>query len=350
MCFIMASLPQIQVRKNYAVFSFAHLNNFAASSFNMPFTTLSYYNWLFGKETWPTLGFESSHSTGNSSMSSFDIYPDSPQQYDNRQSHLTMSRSSATVNQAFKQSDIGFEMPRVSSDFSRRSFSQESMSPETSAANQILALSQMAGTNMAASLGYLNTGFSSPIPNRIHVPTTPDYLPTPITSGSNCEIDNNIDRSKQIRRLPVIDEAARQSVLSLIDRGHPKVPDELEITRDHPLLSLTVLQDYCDLYFTRFNKSYPLLHQATFNPVQVDALLLTSVLLLGATYSDRESHLFAICVHDIMRAQILASADFTTRPPLWILQTILLVECFGKSRAGQLQHDMSHLFHGLLIK
>lgn len=32
-----------------------------------------------------------------------------------------------------------------------------------------------------------------------------------------------------------------------------------------------------------------------------------------------------------------------------MLQTILLVECFGKSRAGQLQHDMSHLFHGLLI-
>lgn len=32
-----------------------------------------------------------------------------------------------------------------------------------------------------------------------------------------------------------------------------------------------------------------------------------------------------------------------------MLQTILLVECFGKSRAGQKQHDMSHLFHGMLI-
>jgi hypothetical protein len=110
------------------------------------------------------------------------------------------------------------------------------------------------------------------------------------------------------------------------------------------------LQDYCDLYFTRFNISYPLLHQATFNPAKIDPLLLTSVLLLGATYSDRESHLFAICIHDIMRAQILGSPDFTPRPPLWIIQTILLVQCFGKSRAGQLQHDMSHLFHDLLIK
>lgn len=32
-----------------------------------------------------------------------------------------------------------------------------------------------------------------------------------------------------------------------------------------------------------------------------------------------------------------------------MLQTILLTECFGKSRAGQKQHDMAHLFHGLLI-
>ena len=224
------------------------------------------------------------------------------------------------------------------------------MSPETSAANQILALSQMAGTSMAASLGYLGTDSSSPLPMQFHS-NGHNYPPTPITSESSYDVESrNLDQTKQNRKLPLIDEAARQSILDLIDRGRPKVPDGLEITRDHPLLSLPVLQDYCDLYFTRFNISYPLLHQATFDPGRVDSLLLTSVILLGATYSDRESHLFAICVHDIMRVQILDSPDFTTRPPLWILQTILLVECFGKSRAGQLQHDMSHLFHGLLIK
>lgn len=325
-------------------------NSCAASSFNSPFTTLSYYNWLFEKETWPTLGFESSHPAGNSSISTSDLHPHSSlQQPGIRQSHVELPHSSGTASQTFKQRDLAFEMRGTASDFSRRSFSQESMSPETSAANQILALSQMAGTNMAASLGYVGTGFPSPRLNQIHK-TGLEYLLTPITSGSSYEMDNSFDQSKPIRSRPVITEGARQSVLSVIDRGRPKVPDGLEITRDHPLLSLPVLQDYCDLYFTRFNTSYPLLHQATFDPAQVDPLLLTSVLLLGATYGDRESHLFANCVHDIMRAQILGSPDFTTRPPLWILQTILLVECFGKSRAGQLQHDMSHLFHGLLIK
>lgn len=322
-------------------------NFLKASSFNNPFTTLSYYNWLFEKDAWSTLVSESSHPPGSSSMTPFAIFHDSPSQYySNRQSQMEMPGSSGT-NRQIQRSGPEFELSRTSSNFSRRSFSQESMSPETSAANQILALS-MPGANMAASLGYVDIGFSSPVPNRTRRSGL-DYLPTPITSSSSCELDN-IPQFKQTRKLPVIDEVARKSVLNLIDRGRPKVPDGLEITRDHPLLSLPILQDYCDLYFTRFNIAYPLLHAATFITAQADPLLLTSVLLLGATYSDRESHLFAICIHDIMRAQILGSPDFTTRPPLWILQTILLVECFGKSRAGQLQHDMSHLFHGLLIK
>lgn len=51
----------------------------------------------------------------------------------------------------------------------------------------------------------------------------------------------------------------------------------------------------------------------------------------------------------MLRPQIFANAGFSAKPDLWVLQTILLVECFGKSRAGQKQHEMSHLFHGLLI-
>lgn len=205
---------------------------------------------------------------------------------------------------------------------------------------------------MAASLGYHDTGYPSPLPNRIQggISNSPEYLPTPVTSGSSYEMNVHIDRPQKPRTLPVINGVAQEAVLRLIERARPKALDGSEITRDHPLLSLPVLQDYCDLYFKRFNVSYPLIHQATFDPSQVDPLLLTAILLLGATYSNKDSHLFAICLHDIMRAQILGSEHFTPRPKLWILQTILLVECFGKSRAGQLQHDMSHLFHGLLIK
>lgn len=88
---------------------------------------------------------------------------------------------------------------------------------------------------------------------------------------------------------------------------------------------------------------------STFDPSSVDTLLLASVLLLGATYADKDAHQVAVCIHDVLRPQIFANAGFSAKPGLWVLQTILLVECFGKSRAGMKQHDMSHLFHGLLI-
>ena len=56
-----------------------------------------------------------------------------------------------------------------------------------------------------------------------------------------------------------------------------------------------------------------------------------------------------VCIHDVLRPQIFANPGFSVKSEIWVLQTILLVECFGKSRAGQKQHDLAHLFHGLLI-
>lgn len=149
--------------------------------------------------------------------------------------------------------------------------------------------------------------------------------------------------------LPIIDEVARAQVLDVIEAAKPVTPDGLYISRNHPLLSLSSLQTYCDLYFTRFNTAYPLIHQPTFDASRVETVLLVSVLLLGATYCEKDAHQMAVCIHDVLRPQIFAHAGFNAKPDLWVLQTILLVECFGKSRAGQKQHDMAHLFHGLLI-
>lgn len=151
-------------------------------------------------------------------------------------------------------------------------------------------------------------------------------------------------------KLPIIDEITRSRILDFIVQAGPKTPEGALITRDHHLLSLPALQEYCDLFFCRFNATYPLLHQATFEPSEVETLLIVSVSLLGATYGHKAGHRLAVCIHDVLRAQIFQSTAFQAKSELWVLQTILLVECFGKSRAGQTQHDMAHLFHGLLIK
>jgi hypothetical protein len=75
----------------------------------------------------------------------------------------------------------------------------------------------------------------------------------------------------------------------------------------------------------------------------------TNLLYVYFAMGFANADLLQVCIHDVLRPQIFASGGFSAKPDLWVLQTILLVECFGKSRAGQKQHDMSHLFHGLLI-
>lgn len=149
---------------------------------------------------------------------------------------------------------------------------------------------------------------------------------------------------------PIMDNDSRGRILDLLTAARPLMPANIDVRADNPLLSLLSMQNCLDLFFSRFNVVYPLLHKPTFEPEKTETFLLLAVLLLGATYSDKEMHMLAVCIHDTLRAQIFQHPEFTAQPELWILQTMLLVECFGKSRAGQKQHDMSHLFHGLLIK
>lgn len=152
------------------------------------------------------------------------------------------------------------------------------------------------------------------------------------------------------RRLPKVTDEARDGLMQLISKSRPTRPDKSEINSSDPLLSLSSLQHYSDLFFTCFNSTYPLIHPGTFNSSMVEPLLLMSIILLGASYGDKKAHLLAVCIHDIMRPLIHSSREFGPRPKLWMLQTILLVECFGKSRAGERQHDMSNIYHGLQIK
>ncbi|KAF3046349.1 hypothetical protein E8E12_003636 [Didymella heteroderae] len=112
------------------------------------------------------------------------------------------------------------------------------------------------------------------------------------------DVERPMSMLQSSQSLPIIDELARQQILDLIDITQPTAPDGSIVMRDHP---------------------------------------------------EKDAHQLAVCIHDVLRPQIFANAGFSSKPDLWVLQTILLVECFGKSRAGQKQHDMSHLFHGLLI-
>ncbi|KIW15393.1 hypothetical protein PV08_05439 [Exophiala spinifera] len=331
-----------------------------ASSFNMPFTTMNNYNWLFDLSDSTRISLPASQnyntmpevqgSTQGSQMEALQYQPTSQQAPDLfRNGNRAFSSSSA--EEIFRQPAL-----------------QQTSSSSPAAAIQGTEMFQFSspqvqnsGATTTSSLGPVEPHISgNPTPELDFSPqttTSPDSMQTqaahPVNMASHIPNSlfniHTLPPSPPRRSMPTMDDVSRNEILDILVAAKPKTPEGSEISRDHPLLSLSSMQNYLDLFFSRFNVAYPLLHQATFDPSQTEPLLLLAVLLLGATYSEKAIHRLAVCIHDVLRAQIFQHSAFSSTPELWMLQTILLVECFGKSRAGQKQHDMAHLFHGLLI-
>lgn len=279
-----------------------------SSSFNMPYTTQINYDWLFSLDN----NFSNVPST---SLSPY---------------------SSAIQEQALS---ISLGRANVSSEVRHYDNTTES------------TLTSMASLDYARTIGSTQHTTSPSVSDGAEFSLLSASRPDYPADRLEAEFERPLATLQPPKRLPSIDEFTYAQILETIKDARPSSPSGSLLDTNHPLLSHSSLQSYCDLFFTRFNTAYPLIHQATFETSRNrnESLLLLSMILLGATYSEKEAHQLAVCIHDVIRPAIFSHTSFNPKPDLWMLQTILLVECFGKSRAGQKQHDMSHLFHGMLI-
>lgn len=328
-----------------------------AASFNAPYTTMSNYSWLFDvngtngfemqipgqMNNWiPDMNSQTLHSFGQGMMDSSQQPTSSYQQQVLPQQQ--MMQSSLPMQTFLAQS--GYQttsQPQTTAGPRRNTASNMSSEDHLTASTSPEALSA-SDCSMASS----RTSYSQHSPATKHTYSSSGGRPQ-TASSSDASTLQSMHPFSPPKNLPRINETAHQRILDIIVQAGTRTPDGMLVSRQHPLLSKESLQDWSDLFWTCFSSSYPLIHMGTFDPSLAEPLLLLSILLLGATYGDKAAHRLAVCIHDILRGQIFAHANFGSEPELWILQTILLVECFGKSRAGQKQHDMSHLFHGLLI-
>ncbi|KAI9741546.1 MAG: hypothetical protein M1818_004352 [Claussenomyces sp. TS43310] len=328
-----------------------------AMSFNAPFTTQSYYTWLFDVDGLDISDLTSADqsTTLNNAVVSESLDPHLLAQTYNHSTPYVRSGGEMSLER-----DLTLEVSQLPSNTAHHSLdvsilgssavhplgsnSQPGFSPSNDDQTSFIA-SEFTNTNAPSLFSESLLQAQDYASSGSHTSTPPNQQPT--TLSAHQLPDANTARSAT--NLPVITKHAREGILDIIIQSEPVKPDGSKINPYDPLLSLSSLQHYSDLFFTRFNSSYPLIHQGTFHSSDAHPFYLMAILLLGATYSDKEAHLLAVCVHDIMRPMLQASKEFGTRPRLWMLQTILLVECFGKSRAGEKQHDMSHLYHGMLI-
>lgn len=330
-----------------------------ASSFNMPYTTALDYNWLFNIEAATASGFGMTSARDGISEPTLFNSPEAEESHNmdmapsqQAQNHTPESLNSAswrhwreekTDNNAREQADSSAEMQAspVSRDM-RHPPSQTRTTKQTNGSD--------------GHESRINADIRSRNQQSIDRRTPKRHAVDP-PSLQRQKPKGKASRERPLAMLqnsattPRINAEVLNKLLGVIEAAEPKIPDATpgSSVRDHPLLSLSSVQTWLDLFFTQFNTTYPLIHMPTFNASTAEPLLLLSILLLGATYLDKATHQLAVCIHDVIRPSIFAHAGFSARPKLWTLQTILLVECFGKSRAGQKQHDMSHLFHGLLI-
>lgn len=247
-----------------------------ASSFNNPFTTMNNYNWLFDMDLVqatqvqqqpaihdPFSNFSFTNNTVSQPSHAFDLQLD----------HINFGKPLSS----------GGEFGSLAS---QRTDSVAHHSPARPMATPPLSEEEQRPKQK----------------NSIHLPQNSlSNVQAPPRASSQMQASTllpNVERPMSMlqpsRSLPIIDELARQQVLDLIDITQPTAPDGSIVMRDHPLLSLSCLQTYCDLFWTRFNTTYPLMHMSTFEPSHVDTLLLMTVLLLGATYGEKDAHQLAV--------------------------------------------------------
>jgi hypothetical protein len=245
-----------------------------ASSFNNPFTTMSNYSWLFDIDLAKVDQAQQPFATDSFPAYTMDssIVSQPSHAFDLQLDHMMIEKPMSIVGHMGSIPSQHIESP------------QQKSQPAALISPPLSAEQPVPNVHHALQLQESQTPLNQAQPRpQAH-----------ISQEHPTEIERPMSMLEPSRSLPIIDELARAQLLDLIDITQPTAPDGSIVMRDHPLLTLICLQTYCDLFFTRFNTTYPLIHMSTFVPSEVDTLLLISVLLLGATYGEKDAHQLAV--------------------------------------------------------
>jgi hypothetical protein len=121
----------------------------------------------------------------------------------------------------------------------------------------------------------------------------------------------------------------REELLDFIAEIRPVRPDGSLLDGDSADFSLENMQTYLDLFLEHFNTSYPLIHVATLDIMDADPIAVLCMMLLGATYKDKDAHQLSVCLYDAVIPYILNNLLSSPVLDLSILQAFLVLECYG---------------------
>lgn len=117
-----------------------------------------------------------------------------------------------------------------------------------------------------------------------------------------------------------------------------------------PLFTPSALRCYIYLFFVKFNRLYPLIHEPTFAASTTDPMLLSAIVVIGAHFAGLPAHELAVRIAQKIWGAVVSLEDFRpARATLPMLQALVLTESFGKVMSTRPQHEMAHLFHNFII-
>ncbi|ODV88500.1 hypothetical protein CANCADRAFT_32081 [Tortispora caseinolytica NRRL Y-17796] len=172
-------------------------------------------------------------------------------------------------------------------------------------------------------------------------------IDTPREAPDSADVENQwiIVSEKIIKCLFGIDPQAGGSPLESITLSNIYSDNLLRTDFFNP----DVLRRHFQLYFENYHDHFPIVHQPSFrkHPEEVQPLLMVSIITLGTSFST-DYFKISVELHGRLRFLVLSHPKLT-HPPLWILQSLLLIQAFEKMLGPRELHELSTTFHGAVV-
>ncbi|KAH3670863.1 hypothetical protein WICMUC_004777 [Wickerhamomyces mucosus] len=124
---------------------------------------------------------------------------------------------------------------------------------------------------------------------------------------------------------------------------------------------LSDLSYFLELYWKCFHVQYPILHKPSFNTFTCPSILLLSMIMTGASYATSvpnypkkydslHPRVFADLIAIPLRFIIFQNDDFNPPSPIYIIQSLLLLECYERLSSNRKLHERAYVHHGTTIQ
>lgn len=128
----------------------------------------------------------------------------------------------------------------------------------------------------------------------------------------------------------------------------------------NPDFSLDHIKKCIESYWNVFHVQYPILHRPSFSTLEAHPLLLLSMISMGAALHSpnnragckyfKDTRKLADEIADPLRWLIFSASELTVHITPWVVQSLLIVECYENSCSNRKLHQRAYLHHGLKIQ